>query len=120
MPVRYDRELVQKVVKGMERVEEVKAKRQEVFYKNRMGLGVGGQRRMEERVKNARLIEEQGNLLPRVRGSVRALGEEREKMVVDGEEEILAQTEPVKRKIETKMKKRLLIGGGVEDVMETD
>lgn len=107
------------MVKGMERVEEVKAKRQEVFYNNRMGLGVGGQRRMEERVRNARLIEEQGNLLPRVRGSVRVLGEERENMAIDGEEEVLAQKEPIK-KVETKMKKRMLVGGGVEDVMDTD
>ncbi len=120
MPVRYNRELVEKVVQGMERVEAVKAKRQEVFYKNRMGVGVGGQRRMEERVRNARLVEEQGNLLPRVRGSVRVLGEEREKMAVDGEEEVLAQQLAVKQKVAAKVKRRMLVGGGVEDVMDVD
>ena len=103
----------------MERVEEIKSKRQEVFYKNRMGVGVGGQRRMEERVKNARLIEEQGNLLPRVRGSVRKLKEEREKMAVDVEEEVLAQ-QPVAKTKTQKVKRRMLVGGGVEDVMEVD
>ncbi|TPX36021.1 hypothetical protein SmJEL517_g01778 [Synchytrium microbalum] len=36
VPVKYDRELVASTVKAMKRVAEIKARRERVFYKNRM------------------------------------------------------------------------------------
>ncbi|CAG8478948.1 11765_t:CDS:2 [Diversispora eburnea] len=36
VPVRYDRELMSTTVKAMKRISEIKAKRERIFYKNRM------------------------------------------------------------------------------------
>ncbi|EEY22757.1 ribosome biogenesis protein RLP24 [Verticillium alfalfae VaMs.102] len=36
VPVRYDRDLVQKTLKAMERVSEIRSRRERVFYKKRM------------------------------------------------------------------------------------
>ena len=64
VPVRYDRDLVAKTLKAMERISEIRARRERVFYKKRMA----GKR--ERDVAAARkLVEEQGHLLPRLRGS---------------------------------------------------
>lgn len=37
MPVRYDRELVQTTVKAMQRIGEIKARRERAFFKHRYG-----------------------------------------------------------------------------------
>ncbi|RHZ75363.1 hypothetical protein Glove_216g61 [Diversispora epigaea] len=36
VPVRYDRELMNTTIKAMKRISEIKAKRERIFYKNRM------------------------------------------------------------------------------------
>lgn len=36
VPVRYDREMMQQTVKAMKRVQEVKSKREHVFYRKRL------------------------------------------------------------------------------------
>ena len=38
VPIRYDRELMATTVKAMNRISEIKAKRERAFYKNRYGL----------------------------------------------------------------------------------
>jgi large subunit ribosomal protein L24e len=72
VPVRYDRDLVAKTLKAMERVSEIRSRRERVFYKKRMA----GKR--EREIAAARkLVEEQSHLLPRMRGSEkRRLAEE--------------------------------------------
>uniref|UniRef100_A0A1D1YDW4 Putative ribosome biogenesis protein RLP24 n=1 Tax=Anthurium amnicola TaxID=1678845 RepID=A0A1D1YDW4_9ARAE len=52
IPVRYDRELVATTVKAMKRISEIKAKRERVFYKNRMS---GNKER--EKAENIREIQ---------------------------------------------------------------
>ncbi|RUS17061.1 ribosomal protein L24e-domain-containing protein [Jimgerdemannia flammicorona] len=52
VPVRYDRNLIATTVKAMKRVQEIRAKRERAFYKNRMS---GNKDR--EREENARLIQ---------------------------------------------------------------
>lgn len=125
VPVRYDRNLVATTIKAMDRVAEIRARREKVFYKKRMA---GNKER--ERLANAKLVAEQGHLLPQMRGSEKR---EREKMAIDqeGVEELVEETmvdeealdeevpvEPVKTK--QRRKKRLLVGGGVEDGMQVD
>lgn len=64
VPVRYDRDLMQKTLHAMERVSEIRARRERVFYKKRMA----GKR--ERELANARrLVAENEHLLPRLRGS---------------------------------------------------
>lgn len=64
VPVRYDRDLMAKTLKAMERVSEIRQRRERVFYKKRMA----GKR--ERELANARkLVAENEHLLPRMRGS---------------------------------------------------
>ncbi|KAI6779405.1 Ribosome biogenesis protein-like protein [Emericellopsis cladophorae] len=76
IPIRYDRDLVQKTLKAMERVSEIRARRERVFYKNRMK---GNKAR--ELARARRLVAENEHLLPRLRGS------EKKRMVEMGADE---------------------------------
>ncbi|KAK1497381.1 ribosomal protein L24e [Colletotrichum cuscutae] len=81
VPVRYDRDLVAKTLKAMERVSEIRSRRERVFYKKRM------QGKREREIAAARkLVAENEHLLPRMRGS------EKKRLAAEGatEEEIAA------------------------------
>ena len=112
------------MVKGMERIAEIREKREAVFFKQRMKGN-----RERERLANAKLVAEQGHLLPRLRGSERVAlekaREEGERMEVEEKEEELLVAEEERNmesveKLKSKMKKRLLVGGGIEDAMDVD
>ena len=111
IPVRYDRELVDTTIRAMQRVEEIRARRERVFYKKRMEGNKEAQM-----MADAKLVAENEHLLPRMRGS------EKKAMEMEVEEEVAvpAVVEGVKGKMKTKMKQRMKVGGGVEDVMETE
>jgi large subunit ribosomal protein L24e len=64
VPVRYNRELVAKTVKAMERISEIRARRERVFYKRRMR----GNRQRELQIAR-KLVSENEHLLPKLRGS---------------------------------------------------
>ncbi|KAI3624948.1 RLP24 [Malassezia furfur] len=42
VPVRYDRELVQNTLSAMQRIQEIKARRERAFYRARMAKAAGG------------------------------------------------------------------------------
>jgi len=107
VPVRYNRDLVATTLKAMQRVSEIRARRERVFYKNRMA---GNKER--EKAANRKLVAENEHLLPRVRASDRMAEEIVEPLVEGQTVKLPAQ--------ETKMKRRLLVGGGVEDQMDVD
>src|SRR5271168_3505058 len=71
VPVRYNREHMEKVIKAMARVSEIRQKRQRVFYKKRMA---GNKER--RRAADRKLVAENEHLLPRMRASERAALEE--------------------------------------------
>ncbi|KAF9874102.1 ribosome biogenesis protein rlp24 [Colletotrichum karsti] len=81
VPVRYDRDLVAKTLTAMERVSEIRARRERVFYKKRMAG-----KRERELAAARKLVAEQGHLLPRLRGS------EKKRLAAEGatEDEIAA------------------------------
>lgn len=105
VPVRYNRDHVAQTLKAMERVSEIRAKRERVFYKKRMAGN-------KEKAKAAdrKLVAENEHLLPRVRASER---------MQDVVEEPLAEevrlVQPV-QKVKAKKRQRLLVGGGVEEM----
>ncbi|KAL8682349.1 MAG: hypothetical protein Q9186_001625 [Xanthomendoza sp. 1 TL-2023] len=108
VPVRYNRDHVATTLKAMQRVSEIRAKRERVFYKNRMA----GNKEMEK-VANRKLVAENEHLLPKIRASERMAAEvEQEPLVEDIEQEI--PLPKIKRKQKTKQ--RLLVGGGVEEM----
>lgn len=118
IPIRYDRDQVAITEKAMARFEEVKQKRQRVFYKKRMARNKERQKELDRK-----LVAEQSHLLPKVRGSERKRLEE-EGLVAKGEElEGVRELPKVFGKM--KVRRKLLVDGGEEmdegeDAMEMD
>ncbi|KAL8768803.1 MAG: hypothetical protein Q9209_005092 [Squamulea sp. 1 TL-2023] len=108
VPVRYNRDHVATTLKAMQRVSEIRAKRERVFYKNRMA---GNKER--EKAANRKLVAENEHLLPKIRASERMAAEaEQESLAEDLEQEV----PPPKLKRKQKTKQRLLVNGGVEEM----
>jgi large subunit ribosomal protein L24e len=129
VPVRYNRDLVQKTLKAMSRISEIRARRERAFYKARMK---GNKER--QRADDRKLVEENQHLLP---PSERFAVVETEPMVLeDGvyvekvkeqvaarrkeiEEDALSEEEVPKSKLKSKRKLKMKVGGGTE-AMEVD
>lgn len=115
VPTRYNRDHVTTTIKAMERISEIRTKRERAFYKKRMA---GNKER--QRALDRKLVEENAHLLPRERGSER-IARERAEM---GEEmdEMLEEEEAVGAKAKTQRRKKVLqtrlVGG--ETGMEID
>ncbi|KAK9493734.1 ribosomal protein L24e-domain-containing protein [Lipomyces doorenjongii] len=104
VPVRYNRELVAVTLKAMERVAEIRAKRERAFYKNRM-RGNRAKQREEDRklvAENEELLK-QGGLVSRERIVAKAVEEDIEEDSMDivesaeQREEVLVKV-PVRRR----------------------
>jgi large subunit ribosomal protein L24e len=111
VPVRYNRDLVAKTLKAMERVSEIRQKRERVFYKKRM---VGNKEREKE--ANRKLVAENQHLLPKMKASERTALEEKGEEV----EELLLEREKTKVFGKIKQRRKVLVDGGVEDEMDMD
>jgi len=114
VPVRYNRDLVATTLKAMQRVSEIRQRRERVFYKKRME---GNKER--QKAADRKLVAENEHLLPKMRGSERlALEKERG----SGEEIDEVEVRPEKAKVfgKQKLRRRQLVDGGVEDEMEID
>jgi large subunit ribosomal protein L24e len=111
VPVRYNREDMEKTIKAIARFNEIRQKRERVFYKKRMA---GNKER--EREANRKLVAENEHLLPKMRASEKAALEE------NGAEVEEMPLEREKSKVFGKMKQRrkVLVDGGVEDEMDMD
>lgn len=105
IPTRYNRDTVATTLKAMERVAEIRSKRERVFYKNRMA---GNKER--EKAANRKLVAENEHLLPKIRTS-----EKMEDIVTEPLAEELTLERPG-WKLKAKKKQRLLVGGGVEEM----
>ncbi|KAL1632319.1 ATPase-activating ribosome biosynthesis protein [Neofusicoccum ribis] len=123
VPVRYNRDLVAKTLQAMKRVEEVKQRRERLFYKERMK---GNKER--QLAADRKLVEEFQHLLPpELRDEVpEHVRQKLEKMDVEQEDldemdEELDEEEEEKTRIRAKVpkakrKQKLVVGKGVEDM----
>jgi large subunit ribosomal protein L24e len=109
VPIRYNRDLVATTLKAMQRVSEI---RERVFYKKR----IEGNKE-KERAANRKLVAENEYLLPKVRGSER-LALEKERMDGEIDKEIPLPVEKAKVFGKQKMRRKVLVDGGIEDEME--
>lgn len=75
IPVRYNRILMAKTLEAMKRINEIRQKRERVFYKKRMAGN-----RLREKELNRKLVETQSHLLPRMSGSMKKRLEEEAQM----------------------------------------
>ncbi|TAQ85876.1 hypothetical protein B7494_g5776 [Chlorociboria aeruginascens] len=117
IPVKYNRENMATTLKAIDRVSEIRQRRERVFYKKRME---GNKQRQKE--IDRKLVAENSHLLPKIRASERKIMEENGEVV----EELV---EREKSKVFGKMqeRKKVLVNqdqgegdGADEDEMDMD
>lgn len=117
VPVRYDRDLMQKTIHAMNRVSEIRSRRERVFYKKRMAGN-----RARALADARRLVAENEHLLPRMRGSEkRALAEQgasAEEVAEMEREQALSGKRRSKVFGEEKVRQRLTVDGDVVEERE--
>ena len=112
-PVRYNRDLVATTLRAMQRVSEIRARRERVFYKNRMA---GNKER--ERALNRKIVAENQHLLPKLRSTKAAAKQKADAMEIDPNSlvELTKQQQRSKApKARLTSRGRLLVGGGIEE-----
>ncbi|ERF76208.1 hypothetical protein EPUS_07408 [Endocarpon pusillum Z07020] len=119
VPVKYDRNLVAATLKAMERVEEIRAKRERAFTRKRLSGKMARERR---RAEDRRVVAEGEHLIAKElmdreaeRPLVESVQEERSVSIVVGEERVRTKTKTI-----TKTKMKMLVNGGVEEEMDLD
>jgi len=115
--VKYDRNLVAATLKAMERVQEIRARRERAFTRRRLSGKVARERRRRE---DRRVVAGGEHLIAKelmdreVEGPlVEAVVEERNVGRLVGEERLRMKTK-------TKTKTKMLVNGGVEEEMDLD
>ncbi|KAI5817069.1 ribosomal protein L24e-domain-containing protein [Pyronema omphalodes] len=103
IPTRYSRDLVAKTLNAMQRVEEIRRRRERVFYRNRMS---GNKER--QKAADRKLVEENQHLLP---PSQRTIPSGLQKDVVENDgmevdEEMLSEEEEEKVAVKVPRKKQ--------------
>ncbi|MCJ1329596.1 ATPase-activating ribosome biosynthesis protein [Thelotrema lepadinum] len=117
VPIRYNRDHISTTLKAMERIREIKLKRERKHYKIRMANNKAIQRELDRK-----LVEENPHLLPRERASER-LAREAEERVKEAEElgvEAMDTTVPIPIKTKQKRKQKLHLDGTIEESMDVD
>ncbi|KAK5731926.1 ATPase-activating ribosome biosynthesis protein [Elasticomyces elasticus] len=119
IPVRYNRELVATTLQAMQRVSEIRARRERQFYKNRMRGNKAKQLEADRKL----VAENQHLLPPQYRDQVeQVLDADAQKVDMElAEEEDLELEEEEKlkeekQKLKSKRKQKLVRGQGVEDM----
>ena len=112
MPVKYDRNLVAATMKAMERVEEIRTRRERAFTRRRLSGKVARERR---RAEDRRVVAQGEHLIAKelmdrqVEEPVLGVVGERNVGIVVGEERLRMKT-----------KRKMLVNGGVEEEMDLD
>ncbi|CRG85742.1 Ribosome biogenesis protein RLP24 [Talaromyces islandicus] len=109
VPVKYDRNLVAATINAMERVEEIRQRRERVFTKRRLAGKLARERQREE---DRRVVAEGEHLIRK------ELREMEEQNVPITAEKISGQVLGEER-VRQKKKARVLVDGGVEEEMDT-
>jgi large subunit ribosomal protein L24e len=112
IPVKYDRNLVATTIKAMERVEEIRQRRERVFTKRRLAGKVARERQRET---DRRVVAEGEHL---IRKELREM-EEQNVPLATAEKTIAGKVFGEERQRQKK-KARVLVDGGVEEEMDVD
>ena len=112
VPVKYDRNLVAATLKAMERVGEIRARRERVFTRRRLsGKLAREQRRREDR----RVVAEGEHLIAK---------EMKDRDTVEPMTMVITETNVSRvvgeERIRIRTKRRMLVGGGAEEEMDVD
>lgn len=112
-PVKYDRNLMAATVKAMERIEEIRAKRERVFTRRRLS---GKAQREKKRMADLKVIATGEHLIAKELADMERvkLGEEVEE-ATEKQSNLLRQ-----ERLRQKTKRRMLVNGGVVEENEMD
>lgn len=110
VPVKYDRNLVATTLKAMERVEEIRQRRERVFTKRRLAGKLARERQREE---DRRVVAEGEHL---IRKELRAMQEQDVPLTAATEKEKVAGKVFGEERQRQKKKARVLVDGGVEEM----
>lgn len=111
-PVKYDRNVVASTVQAMERVEEIRQRRERVFTKRRLAGKLARDRKREE---DRKVVAEGEHL---IRKELRQREEEGVPLETAGKATAKVHGEGEKQK--QKKKARLLVDGGEQEEMDVD
>jgi len=114
VPVKYDRGLVERTMKAMERIEEIRARRERVFTRRRLsGKAIRDKKRMED----AKVVASGEHLIAKELADMERVksGEAVEGVQVAKQSQVLGE-----ERLRQKSKRRMLVNGGAEEEMDVD
>ncbi|KAK5074298.1 hypothetical protein LTR64_006557 [Lithohypha guttulata] len=112
-PVKYDRNLMASTIKAMERIEEIRAKRERVFTRKRLS---GKTQREKKRMEDLKVIATGEHLISKELQDM-----ERVKQGLEPEEQLQPQSQLLgEERTRQKTKRRMLVNGGVQEENEMD
>lgn len=121
VPVKYDRNLVAATMKAMERVEEIRARRERVFTRRRLS---GKAQRDAKRRQDRKVVAEGEHLIRKELADLEAARAEMEPAVEQVKREIEMQQNVSRvvgeERLRQKRKRKMLVGGGTEEEMDLD
>jgi large subunit ribosomal protein L24e len=114
VPVKYDRNLVAATMKAMERIEEIRVKRERVFARRRLR---GKAQREKKRLEDLKTVAQGEHLIRKEMQELKAAREE-------GREEMVQEVEPSRvvgeERLRMRSKRKMLVDGGIEEEMDVD
>ncbi|KEF56013.1 large subunit ribosomal protein L24e [Exophiala aquamarina CBS 119918] len=116
-PVKYDRNLVAATMKAMERIEEIRARRERVYTRRRLS---GKAQREAKRRQNLKVVAEGEHLIRKELADLEAARAEMEPMAEKVKMEMEASRVMGEERLRLKSKRKLLVGGGTEEEMDLD
>lgn len=112
-PVKYDRNLMAATLKAMDRIEEIRAKRERVFTRRRLS---GKAQREKRKMENLKVIATGEHLIAKELADM-----ERVKQGLEPVEEVQQLSQVLgEERIRQKSKRKLLVNGGVQEENEMD
>lgn len=116
VPVKYDRNLVAATMKAMERIEEIRARRERVYTRRRLS---GKAQREAKKRQDLKVVAQGEHLIRKELADLEAARAEMEPMVekvkMEMESSRLVGQERLRQK-----KRKMLVGGGTEEDMDLD
>ena len=117
VPVKYDRNLVAATVHAMERVEEIRQRRERVFTKRRLA---GKMARDRKRMEDRKVVAQGEHLIQRELRE-REKEEQEDRPLVEGQQQRLFGAEkPRQKKKQQQKRTRILVDGGTQEEMDID
>lgn len=119
VPVKYDRNLVAATMKAMERIEEIRARRERVYTRRRLS---GKAAREARKRQDLKAIAQGEHLIRKELADLEAARAETDPMAEQVKLEVEMDISRVvgEERVRQKRKRKMLVGGGTEEEMDLD